>query len=122
MKIKEPAPACMPIQGADRKELQEIVKPVNTQRNVTSSNNFTTPENIPEQLRAHPYMGTRFAERPDGKINKPPYCVKPGRIRKADKTNSDNHGTFGEAVAALKAGKVDAIGVVLSEDDPITIV
>src|SRR5215217_6853157 len=78
-------------------------------------------QNIPEQLQALAWMGTRFKVGRDGKVDKPPYCVKPRRVHKADKTSPKNHATFEEAVAAYDARRVHAIGIVLSEDDPITI-
>jgi hypothetical protein len=66
-------------------------------------------------------MGTRFGERPGqpGKLDKPPYRIRPGKPPiKADKTNPDNWTGFEEAVAACERGEVDAVGFVLTEDDP----
>jgi len=63
-------------------------------------------------------MGTRFERRKDGKIDKPPYRVVPGKpIIKADKTNPENWATFEEAWGAYERGEVDAIGFVFAEDD-----
>jgi putative DNA primase/helicase len=79
---------------------------------------------IPKELRNTPHwMGTRFRMRKDGKVDKPPYRVRQGqRIIKADKTNSANWATYEEAVASLERGEVDAIGFVLTEDDPFFVV
>jgi hypothetical protein len=81
----------------------------------------TAPSQIPEELRKLPqWMGTRFEPRKDGKINKPPYRVVAGqKIMKAAKTDDSNWASFEEALAALKRGEVDAIGIVLTEDDPL---
>jgi primase-polymerase (primpol)-like protein len=51
---------------------------------------------IPQALRETPrWMGTRFKKRKDGKVDKPPYCVVPGKpITKADKTNPENWTTY----------------------------
>src|SRR5829696_5045196 len=78
------------------------------------------PPQTPRKLKAlNQWMGTIFERRPDGKTNKSPYRVRSGRpIIKADKTDSANHTTYSEAKAALDAGLVDAIGVVLTEADP----
>jgi putative DNA primase/helicase len=78
---------------------------------------------IPDELKRYrQWMGTRFARRAGspGKIDKPPYKVRRGeQIHKADKNNPDNHATFEEALDAFTAGKVDAIGIVVTEDDPL---
>jgi hypothetical protein len=64
-------------------------------------------------------MGTRFEKRVDGKINKPPYSVAPGdTIHKAAKNDPEMWTTFGNALAALERGYVDAIGYVFMESDP----
>jgi putative DNA primase/helicase len=74
------------------------------------------PENTPAPLRQrNQWMGTRFEEREDGNLNKPPYCIRTGR--KADKTNPASWGPFKEANAALEAGRFDAIGFVFTEGD-----
>ena len=78
------------------------------------------PDQIPEALRTRAqWMGTRFAVRKDGKLDKPPYVVRQGRrIVKAAKTNPENWASYEEARAALHAGKVDAIGFVFTKTDP----
>ena len=77
----------------------------------------------PEELRSTPqWMGSIFEERADGKIDKPPYRVRPGQpLIKADKRNPENWTTFEEALQAYEAGKVDAVGFVLSDTDPFVI-
>jgi hypothetical protein len=85
----------------------------------------TTPlESLPEALRTKPqWMGTRFERRNDGKIDKPPYRVVSGLpVIKADKTNPENWATFEEAWGAYERGDVDAIGCVVTEDDPFYLV
>lgn len=85
----------------------------------------TTPlEPLPEALRTIPHwMGTRFERRKDGKTDKPPYRVASGLPAiKADKTNRENWATFEEAWGAYERGDVDAIGFVVSKDDPLFIV
>ena len=85
----------------------------------------TTPlEPLPEALRTIPHwMGTRFERRKDGKTDKPPYRVASGLPAiKADKTNRENWATFEEAWGAYERGEVDAIGFVVSKDDPLFIV
>jgi hypothetical protein len=68
-------------------------------------------------------MGTRFERRKDGKTDKPPYRVASGLPAiKADKTNRENWATFEEAWGAYERGDVDAIGFVVSKDDPLFIV
>jgi hypothetical protein len=75
---------------------------------------------VPEALKAQAaWMGTIFERRADGRVNKPPYRIRSGeRPRKAAKTDPANWTTFEDAAAALEAGEVDAIGVVLTEADP----
>jgi hypothetical protein len=64
-------------------------------------------------------MGARFERRGDGRVDKPPYCVRPGNpIIKADKTDPENWATYSEALAACERGDVDAIGPVFTDDDP----
>ena len=85
----------------------------------------TTPlESLPEALRTIPrWMGARFERRKDGRVDKPPYCVRPGKpIIKADKTDPENWATYSEALAACERGDVDAIGLVFTEDDPFFVV
>jgi putative DNA primase/helicase len=85
----------------------------------------TTPlESLPEALRTIPHwMGTRFERRKDGKTDKPPYRVASGLPAiKADKTNPENWVTFEEAWGAYERGEVDAIGFVVSKDEPFFIV
>src|SRR5215208_1892724 len=68
-------------------------------------------------------MGTRFERRKDGKTDKPPYRVASGLPAiKADKTNPENWATFEEAWGAYERGEVDAIGFVVSKDEPFFIV
>lgn len=75
---------------------------------------------VPEALRQRPqWMGTCFERKEDGRVDKPPYRLRPGqRVIKADKTEPANWATFEEAQAALERGVVDAIGYVFTEDDP----
>jgi putative DNA primase/helicase len=79
---------------------------------------------IPEALRSmRRWMGTRFERRKDGKIDKPPYRVVPGKpIIKADKTDPENWASFEEALAACERGDVDAVGFVFTKDDPFFVV
>jgi len=68
-------------------------------------------------------MGTRFEKREDGRVDKPPYRVVPGRpIIKADKTNPENWATYSEALAACERGDVDAVGFVFTDEDPFFVV
>jgi primase-polymerase (primpol)-like protein len=90
-----------------------------------SSRESKTPkENIPQALKEIPqWMGTRFERRKDGKLNKPPYSVVPGKhIQKAAKTDPHNWTTFENAHAALERRDVDAIGFVFAESDPFFVV
>jgi len=75
---------------------------------------------IPEALtRIDRWMGTRFVVRKDGKKDKPPYRVVSGLpVIKADKTNPENWATFEDAALVLSRGAVDAIGIVLTDQDP----
>jgi putative DNA primase/helicase len=85
----------------------------------------TTPlETLPEALRTIPHwMGTRFERREDGRVDKAPHRVRAGqRVAKADKTNPENWATYSEALAACERGDVDAIGFVLTDDDPYFVV
>jgi hypothetical protein len=77
-------------------------------------------ESLPEALRDIPHwMGTRFERRKDGKTDKRPYRVVSGLpVIKADKTNPENWATYSEALAAYERGDVDAIGFVLTANDP----
>jgi putative DNA primase/helicase len=66
-------------------------------------------------------MGTRFAPRPGkpGKVDKPPHRVRRGQpVVKASKSEPENWATFAEACEAYERGDVDAIGLVLTADDP----
>jgi hypothetical protein len=80
------------------------------------------PAGVPEALRrCRRWMGTRFEPRRGhpGKLDKPPYRVVEGQpIIKADKTDPANWASYEEALAALHAGEVDAIGYVFTEGDP----
>jgi hypothetical protein len=78
----------------------------------------------PEKLKKLPkWMGARFEHRPDGKLNKPPYRIRPGRPAiKADKTNPKNWTTFEKAYKALSMGDVDAIGFVFTGEDRFCVV
>jgi putative DNA primase/helicase len=85
----------------------------------------TTPlEAMPEALRTIPrWMGTRFEKREGGRVDKPPYRVVPGKpIIKADKTHPENWATYSEALTACERGDVDAVGFVVTEDDPFFVV
>jgi hypothetical protein len=84
----------------------------------------TRAAEIPEALRSmRRWMGTRFEKREDGRVDKAPYRVVPGKpIIKADKTNPDNWATYSEALAACERGDVDARGFVFTEDDPFFVV
>jgi hypothetical protein len=81
---------------------------------------LTPLDSLPEALHTTPcWMGTRFERREDGRVDKPPYRVVPGKpIIKADKTNPENWTTYSEALAACERGDVDAIGRVFTDDDP----
>ena len=69
------------------------------------------------------WMGTRFEKHDDGRVDKPPYRVVPDKpIIKADKINPENWATYSEALAASERGDVDAIGFVLTKDDPFFVV
>src|ERR671932_445611 len=83
----------------------------------------TTLQHIPKQLtQENRWMGTRFVYKPDGKIDKPPYRVRRGvEVIPASKTNPDNWATFKEASEALARGDVDAIGLVITANDPLTV-
>jgi primase-polymerase (primpol)-like protein len=82
--------------------------------------------NFPKALQSTPrWMGTRFRERKDGKVDKPPYRVCRGAATsptKAEKTNPENWATYQEALASLERGDVDAVGFVFTEDDPFFVV
>lgn len=84
------------------------------------ANNHPNTE-IPKALKDIPHwMGTRFKPRPGkpGKVDKPPYCVRPGQpFHQADKTDPDNWTTFDQALASLERG-MDAIGFVFTGEDP----
>jgi len=84
----------------------------------------TPLESLPEAVRDIPHwMGTRFEKREDGRVDKPPYRVVPGKpIIKADKTHHENWATYSEALTACERGDVDAIGFVLTDDDPYFVV
>lgn len=87
-----------------------------------ASANLAFPDELLAQLKALPHwMGTRTEPRPGkpGKLDKPPYRVRPGlSVIKADKTNPENWSSFEEAYCALAAGAVDAIGFVFTDKDP----
>jgi putative DNA primase/helicase len=77
---------------------------------------------IPDELKAlNQWMGTKLRPHKNDptKIDKPPYCVVGGVVSDVpvDKTNPENWTTFEEASTALERGGVDAIGIVLTEDD-----
>jgi hypothetical protein len=68
-------------------------------------------------------MGTRFQDRADGKLDKPPYRVRAGRpVIQAGKDNPENQATFDDAREALERGDVDAIGFVFTGEDPFTVI
>ena len=77
---------------------------------------------VPDDLnRLRRWMGTRFAPRPGkpGKVDKPPHRVRRGQpVVKAAKSEPENRATFEEACEAYERGDVDAIGLVLTADDP----
>ena len=77
---------------------------------------------VPDDLnRLRRWMGTRFAPRPGkpGKVDKPPHRVRRGQpVVKASKSEPENWATFAEACEAYERGDVDAIGLVLTADDP----
>src|SRR5918994_4360666 len=79
---------------------------------------------IPKALRDLPrWMGTRFERKRDGRVDKPPYCIRPGsKCVKSDKTDPANWCTFEEATSALGHGDVDAIGFVFTDEDPFFVV
>jgi hypothetical protein len=84
----------------------------------------TTPiESLPEALRALPqWMGTRFQRSKNNseRFEKPPHSVVGGVVSDfvVDKTNPANWATFEDAALALSWGAVDAIGIVLTDQDP----
>ena len=77
---------------------------------------------VPDDLnRLRRWMGTRFAPRPGkpGKVDKPPHRVRRGQpVVKAAKSEPKNRATFEESCEAYERGDVDAIGLVLTADDP----
>jgi len=91
---------------------------------VVKRQSSTRTAEIPQALRSmRRWMGTRFEKREDGRVDKAPYRVVPGKpIIKADKTNPDNWATYSEALAACERGDVDALGFVFTEDDPFFVV
>jgi putative DNA primase/helicase len=84
----------------------------------------TPVESLPEALRAIPHwMGTRFERREDGRVDKAPHRVRAGQsVVKADKTDPENWTTYSEALATYERGDVDAIGLVLTDNDPYFVV
>jgi primase-polymerase (primpol)-like protein len=93
---------------------------VNAAARSEAQTNGCFPPGILERLRQRgQWMGTRFESRGDGKLDKPPYRVRRGLpIVKRDKTNPQAWATFEEADEALREDRVDAIGLVFTEDDP----
>src|SRR5215203_1892473 len=81
-------------------------------------------ESLPEALRSRQrWMGTRLERREDGRVDKAPRRVRAGqRVVKTDKTDPENWATYSEALAAYERGDVDAIGIVLTDDDPYFVV
>jgi hypothetical protein len=84
----------------------------------------TTPlESLPEALRTKPqWMGTRFRRSKNNpeRFEKPPHSVVGGVVSDfvVDKTNPANWATFEDAALALSRGAVDAIGIVLTDQEP----
>lgn len=92
--------------------------------NTTTMMHQAALDNIPEGMRNTPrWMGTRFKEKPSGKVDKPPYRVRRGmEVQPGSKTDPEDLASFEEAVEALRRGDVHAIGYVLTEDDAFVVV
>jgi hypothetical protein len=91
---------------------------------VNPSSSESKVTQIPKALRDLPrWMGTRFERKRDGRVDKPPYCIRPGsKFVKSDKTDPANWCTFEEATSALGRGDVDDIGFVFTDEDPFFVV
>jgi putative DNA primase/helicase len=74
------------------------------------------PEGIPEELKARPQWVNWKLEERNGYFTKVPYTPRAGR--KASSTDLLTWGTFDEALAALRSGHYDGVGLVFSSGDP----